>query len=337
MNYNDIKYFHLLWIIVPILILFFYSENKGKGFGSLPLSSEGTRNGASLLSGPFTKWKKIRLIKLFLYIGGIFFLATALAGPRWGMKEQVIERKGIDIVVAIDLSKSMLTADISPSRIERAKYELSAFIDSRKGDRIGIVAFSGGAVIVCPLTMDYGAAKNLMKGLNAGVLPSQGTDLAGAIELASDMMKNYGGREKIIVLLTDGEDMKGDPLTAAARASKKGASVYTIGFGTEKGGPIPVYGRDGKIKDYKKNRQGNTVISRLDGALLKKIAEKGSGMSFKGAAAISRLTAELEKKDKSVISSKLFTLLEERFQYPLFLAFIFLSFEMLLRPVRKGQ
>lgn len=253
---------------------------------------------------------------------GLLFIVFALAGPRWGTTEQVIERRGIDIVVALDLSKSMQTADITPNRLERAKLELSDFIDSRRGDRIGIVAFAGRAVVACPLTMDYGAAKNFLRGLSAGMIPAGGTNLSGAIEVSMNLMKGYGGREKVVVILTDGEDTLGDPAGAAKEAAEKGVNIFTIGFGTKNGGPIPVYDKTGKVKDYRRDRSGKTVISRFDAASLERIASAGGGASFVGASAVSRLAAEIEKRDKSLISSKLFTLLEERFQYPLFFAFL---------------
>ena len=251
------------------------------------------------------------------------------------MKEQLIERHGIDIVIALDLSRSMLTADLSPSRIDRAKLELSSFIDSRRGDRIGIVAFAGKAIVACPLTLDYGAAKNFLKGLNVGMIPTQGTDLAGAINVSNDLLAGYAGREKVIVLLTDGEDTVGDPLKVASEVAGKGVSIYTLGFGTKSGGPIPVYDRAGKIIDYKKDKVGETIISRINAPLLTNIAVKGGGKSFHGGAAVSQLMDDLEKKEKTLMSSKMYTLLEERFQYPLFLSFILFTLAFLIPERRK--
>jgi len=316
MNPGKPEYLHLLWILLPVALLFFYGERRAGA-----LSDKKT-----ILAKAGHRGKAMRWLKYALQLSGLFFLAIAVAGPRWGMKEELVERRGIDIVVALDLSKSMLAADIQPSRIERAKMELSDFIDSRRGDRVGIVAFAGTAVVACPLTMDYGAAKNFLRGLEAGMIPSPGTDLAGAIAVSSDLLKGFAGREKVVVLLTDGEDTLGDPAKAASDAAGKGISLYMLGFGSGKGAPIPIHDKAGKIVDYKKDRSGNVVISRLEGEVLAKIARLGGGASFMGGDAVSRLSEELGKKEKSLIASKMFRLMEERFQYPLFLSLLcFLS------------
>jgi len=266
---------------------------------------------------------------------GYIFIVISLAGPRWGVRETVAEKRGIDIVVALDLSKSMLTQDISPSRMERAKLELASFIDSRQGDRIGLTGFAGSAFLACPLTTDYSAAKSFLHNLSADTISSPGTALARAIDLSADLLKESDGRGKIIVLLTDGEETIGDPLRAAAEAEEKGIMIYTIGFGTKDGGPIPVYDRNRKIIDYRKDKKGRIVISKFDGSLLKNLAAEGGGKFFYGADSVSRLAAEIEKKDKQLLASKLIRLMEERFRYPLIIALIFLSINMLLSERRK--
>lgn len=332
MNFSDKEWLNLLWFFLPAIILFYYAEKKGGRFSI----KRGDHEGMSLLGQRYAWLKTGRILKNILFLAGLTFLVMAMAGPRWGIKERMVERKGIDIVVALDLSKSMLTADITPSRIVRAKMELSSFIDSRRGDRIGIVAFAGTAVVACPLTMDYGAARNFLKNLEAGMIPRGGTDLSGAIRVAAKMMEGQAGREKVVVILSDGEDTIGDPLGAAREAAQMGLSIYALAFGSKDGGPVPIIGEDGKIADYKRDKEGIPVISRVDEKILTDIAAQGGGKSFQGAAAVSQLAEDLDRKDKSVISSKLFTLLEERFQYPLVLAFILLSLEMLIPLRRKG-
>ena len=330
MNFSEKEWLSLLWLFLPAIVLFVYAEKKYGRFSAWPESKEE----APLIRKKYAYLKRGLFLKNSLFLLGLAFLVLAMVGPKWGIKERIVERKGIDVVVALDLSKSMLTADITPSRIVRAKMELSALIDSRRGDRIGIVAFAGTAVVACPLTMDYGAAKNFLKNLEAGMIPRGGTDLSGPIKVASDMMRGQAGREKVIVLLTDGEDTIGDPLRAAEEAAENGISVYALAFGTKGGGPVPIMGKDGKIEDYKRGKEGTPVISRVDDKILNEIAKKGGGKSFLGGTAVTQLAAELDRKDKSVISSRLFTLMEERFQYPLMLAFIFLSLEMLI-PLRR--
>lgn len=333
MNFSDATFLHFLWFILPFTLLHLYRDRRAKSFAVQ--KKAGKKDAPSLLLDSYLAIHLIRHVNFSIFIVAFIFLVIAMAGPRWGMKEQLIERHGIDIVIALDLSRSMLTADLSPSRIDRAKLELSSFIDSRRGDRIGIVAFAGKAIVACPLTLDYGAAKNFLKGLNVGMIPTQGTDLAGAINVSNDLLAGYAGREKVIVLLTDGEDTVGDPLKVASEVAGKGVSIYTLGFGTKSGGPIPVYDRAGKIIDYKKDKVGETIISRINAPLLTNIAVKGGGKSFHGGAAVSQLMDDLEKKEKTLMSSKMYTLLEERFQYPLFLSFILFTLAFLIPERRK--
>lgn len=334
MNFSDAIFLHFLWLLIPFTLLHLHRDRRAKGFCARE-KSEKRREASTLILEGYLAIRRTRHVRHALFAAAFVLLVIAMAGPRWGMKERLVEKRGIDIVVAFDLSRSMLTADLSPSRIDRAKMELSSFIDSRKGDRIGIVAFAGDAVVACPLTLDYGAAKNFLKALNVGMISRQGTDLAGAIRLSNDLLAGYAGREKVIVLLTDGEDTAGDPVKVASNAAEKGAAVYTLGFGTKNGGPIPVYDRDGKMIDYKKNKSGETVISRVNAPLLAEISLKGGGKSFQGSGAVSQLRDELEKKEKTLMSSRLYTLLEERFQYPLFLAFLLLTLELFMPERRK--
>ncbi|MBE9503126.1 MAG: VWA domain-containing protein [Proteobacteria bacterium] len=319
---------------MPLTLLHLYRDRRAKNFAVQ--KKAGKKDTPSLLLDSYLAIHMRRHGKFSIFAAAVIFLVIAMAGPRWGMKEQLIERRGIDIVIALDLSRSMLTADLSPSRIDRAKLELSSFIDSRHGDRIGIVAFAGKAIVACPLTLDYGAAKNFLKGLDVGMIPTQGTDLAGAINVSNDLLAGYAGREKVIVLLTDGEDTVGDPLKVASEVADKGVSVYTLGFGTKSGGPIPVYDRAGKIIDYKKGKGGETIISRINAPLLTNLAVKGGGKSFHGGSAVSQLMDDLEKKEKTLMSSKMYTFLDERFQYPLFLSFLLFTLAFLIPERRKG-
>ena len=323
-------YLRLLWVIVPLVLIYLYADKRGRLFAGRDRAAAGNIPGRI-----YGSIRGMRIFRQLLFILGVAFLVFASAGPKWGMKEQLVERKGIDIVLALDLSKSMLATDISPSRLERAKLELSRFIDSRQGDRIGLVAFAGGAVVACPLTVDYLAAKNFLRSLDTDIMPQGGTDIAGAIKISSELMKGYAGREKVIVILTDGEDTAGDPVAVAEEAAGEGISIYALGFGSRDGSPIPVYGKNGRVADYKKDKDGKTVISRLDGKLLANIADGGRGKSFMGPSAVSSLAAELGRKEKSVISSKMFTLMEERFQYPLFIALLFFLAEALIPERRK--
>ena len=324
-------YLLFLWIIAPLVLIYLYVDKRGRLFAG----QDKAKAARTIPGRVYNSLRLIRIFKQVLFSLGIAFLIFAMAGPKWGMKEQLVERKGIDIVLALDLSKSMLATDIAPSRLERAKLELSRFIDSRRGDRIGLVAFAGGAVVACPLTVDYLAAKNFLRSLDTDMMPQGGTDIAGAIKISSDLMKGYAGREKVIVILTDGEDTVGDPAAVARDAASEGISIYALGFGSRDGSPIPVYDKNGKVADYKKDKSGKTIISRLGGKLLADISNSGNGKSFIGSSAVSSLAAELDRKEKSIISSKMFTLMEERFQYPLFISLLFFLLEAFIPERRK--
>ncbi len=221
-------YLMFLWVIAPLVLIYLYVDKRGRLFAG----QDKARASKTIPGRVYDSLRAMRIFKQVLFSLGIAFLIFAMAGPKWGMKEQLVERKGIDIVLALDLSKSMLATDISPSRLERAKLELSRFIDSRRGDRIGLVAFAGGAVVACPLTVDYLAAKNFLRSLDTDMMPQGGTDIAGAIKISSDLMKGYAGREKVIVILTDGEDTAFDPVAAARDAACEGRSIYALGFGS---------------------------------------------------------------------------------------------------------
>ncbi|MDT8317360.1 MAG: VWA domain-containing protein [bacterium] len=327
------RYLSFLWLIIPLALIYIYADRRGRLFAG----RDRDKSAMTIPGRVYSSLRAVRVFKQLLFSLGIAFLIFALAGPKWGMKEQLVERKGIDIVLALDLSKSMLATDISPSRLERAKLELSRFIDSRQGDRIGLVAFAGGAVVACPLTVDYLAAKNFLRSLDTDLMPQGGTDIAGAIKISSDLMKGYVGREKVMVILTDGEDTVGDAEAVARDAASEGMAIYTLGFGSRDGSPIPVYDKNGKVADYKKDKSGKTVISRLGGKLLSDIANSGNGKSFMGSSAVSSLAAELDRKEKSIISSKMFTLMEERFQYPLFIALLFFLAEAFIPERRKDS
>ena len=324
-------YLIFLWVIAPLVLIYLYVDKRGRLFAG----QDKARASKTIPGRVYNSLRAMRIFKQVLFSLGIAFLIFAMAGPKWGMKEQLVERKGIDIVLALDLSKSMLATDISPSRLERAKLELSRFIDSRRGDRIGLVAFAGGAVVACPLTVDYLAAKNFLRSLDTNMMPQGGTDIAGAIKISSDLMKGYAGREKVVVILTDGEDTAYDPVAAARDAASEGISIYALGFGSRDGSPIPVYDKNGKIADYKKDKSGKTIISRLGGKLLVDISNSANGKSFIGSSAVSSLAVELSRKEKSIISSKMFTLMEERFQYPLFISLLFFLLEAFIPERRK--
>ncbi|MEI6899522.1 MAG: VWA domain-containing protein [Bacteroidota bacterium] len=271
------------------------------------------------------------LFKFSLLLISMAFLILALAGLQTGSKLEKVQRKGIDIMIALDVSNSMLAEDIKPTRLERAKQAISKLIEDLEGDRIGIVVFAGKAYMQLPITTDYAAAKLFLSTINTGIISTQGTDIGSAIEMSA---ASFGQTKhnKAIIIITDGEDHQGNVLEQTETAVKNGIFVYTIGMGSAEGAPIPIY--NGAVQTgYKKDREGNTVVSRLDETLLQRIASVGKGMYVRANTSetgLQKIFEELNKIQKSEIESKLYSDYEERFTYFLLLGLFFLLLEIII-------
>lgn len=216
------------------------------------------------------------------YTMALVFFALALAQPQCGEKAEVAKRRGIDVVVALDASKSMYARDVTPSRLERAKLELTTLLDSLKGDRVGLVVFAGDAFIQCPLTSDYAAAKLFLRAVDPETMPQGGTNIGAALELSRQVLENAdrGAKDRVVVLLSDGEDLSGDISEGISALKELNARVLAIGIGSESGEPIPIINKNGDVAGYKKDENGITVISRLDRAGLTRIATETGGEFF---------------------------------------------------------
>jgi len=332
MRVESPEYLYLLFLI-PLLFLFFlYTQRRKKArlktFGNLKLLER--------LSLSHSKGKEY--LKFALIVGAIFFAIVALARPQFGTKLQTLHRKGVDVFIALDTSKSMLAEDIKPNRLIKAKHLLSSLIDRLEGDRIGIIAFAGDSFIQCPLTLDYGAAKLFLDILDTDTIPRPGTAIADAIEKATKSFITKELKYKVLVLLTDGEDHEGDPIKAAEEAAKQGIVIHTIGFGSTKGAPIPIKDENGRITGYKKDRRGNVIMSKLDEVTLEKIALVTNGNYYRatsGEIEVKALAEEIDNMEKKEQQSKKFTQYEEKFQYPLALSIILLSISTLMGEGRK--
>jgi len=269
------------------------------------------------------------VIKFILYTLAISALIMTLTDLQSGSKIEKIKRKGIDLMICLDVSNSMLTQDIRPNRLEMAKQSLSKLIDRLEGDRIGLIVFAGKAYTQLPITTDYAAAKLFISTVNTGMVPTQGTAIGEAIKLAAS---SFGDTKhnRAIVLITDGEDHQGQVLEQAEAASKAGIILYTIGMGLPEGAPIPVIVDDIQI-GFKKDRDGNTIISKLDETILKQIASVGKGMYVRASnteAGLNTVFNDLEKIEKSDIESKQFSDFESRFQYFAGLALLILVLDL---------
>jgi Ca-activated chloride channel family protein len=280
---------------------------------------------------PYASRRK-RIIKVVLFLLGFSSLILALCNLQTGSKLTEVKREGADIIVCLDVSNSMLAQDLSPNRLTRAKLALEKMIDLLEGDRLGLVIFAGEAYVQLPITTDYSAAKMFLESIGPGMVPVQGTNLGDAIRKASESFSNDEGKNRAIILITDGENHEPEALEAAVEADKKGIMVNTIGIGSQNGVPIPLV-ENGVVKGYRKDRQGQTVVTRLNADSLKAIASKANGVYVQASQTDLGLGAVLDKideLDKAQLESKMYTDYEDQFQWFLGLALILFFIEFLI-------
>ena len=255
------------------------------------------------LSTSVSPWR--RLAKVLILLLAIAFLFVALARPQWGHKLEHVERRGLDLVLLQDISLSMLAEDIKPNRLVRSRHEIASFLESLTGDRVGLVAFSGEAQVMVPLTLDYGTVQMMLRELEPGWL-MPGTNLEKAIRKGMDLFRNSGGAGKysVMVLMSDGEELEDAAVNAAKEAAEMGIRIYTVGIGSREGVPIPVKTKNGEVA-YKKDMQGNIVTTRLEDGTLQEIASATGGLYFYASPGEFQLQkvlteiATLEKKDQA--------------------------------------
>ncbi len=268
-----------------------------------------------------------RMVQAGCYVLAYVFIVLALAGPRWGYHWQEMHRQGVDLFVALDLSKSMLAQDVKPSRLERAKIEISDMLDALPSDRVGIIAFSGESFMACPLTLDHEVAKMFLDDLKVGQIDRGGTDIGSAVQRALKSFTGEDGAHKAIVLVSDGEDLEGRGLAIARKAKEAGVKIFCVGIGSATGAPIPVHDEEGH-QTFLKDRAGQTVVSKLGGESLQKIAlETGgayaqiSGGAFQMASLYKNEISKMDKADFGETRKKVF---ESRFQWALSVALLLL-------------
>jgi len=280
-----------------------------------------------------------RTLRAVVVAAAVLCLVVALAGPMWGFRWQEVHREGIDLVVAIDTSRSMLSNDVKPSRLARAKLAVQDLLAQLHGDRVALVAFAGSAFVQCPLTLDYGAVAQSLDAFDVGLIPRGGTALATAIETSLAAFEGREGKHQAVVLITDGEDHEGKVDEASRQAGERGVKIYTVGIGTGEGELIP-----GESGGFVKDRSGQVVKSRLDEDTLRKIATDTGGVYLHATGAAFDLGElyrdHLSALDKRELASTLERRFEQRFQIPLALAFALLVLEPLIgnrrRPQRHG-
>lgn len=312
-------WFYLLALIPVMLVIFLFIQlwksSKQKRFADKSLFSRLVPDKSSFKP----------LLKLIVLLLAFSSLTIALVNPKIGTKLETIKREGVDIVFAVDVSKSMLAEDIAPNRMEKSKRLVSEIISQLASDRVGIIAYAGTAFPQLPITTDFASAKMFLQGMNTNMLSSQGTAIDEAIKLAKSYYDDEEQTNRVLFIISDGEDHSENSASIAEEAKSEGIKIFTIGVGTEKGGPIPIK-RNGIIQTYKKNQAGEVVITRLDENTLKGIAKEANGEYFNGnntQEVVDFVKETLSEMDKTEFEAKEFADYKDQFQW-------FLGFGILL-------
>ena len=311
LRYDNIEFLYLLPLI-PLLIIgiIMYSKwqkNSILKFGDINLLNQ-------LMQSHSIFRKKI---KNTLFVLAITFLIVGLSNPQVGTKMEEVKREGVDLMIAIDLSYSMMAQDIKPNRLERAKQAISRLIDKLEGDRIGLVVFAGEAYVQLPITTDYSAAKLFLSTVNTSIIPTQGTKIGNAIDLCSKSFDKENAQSKAIIIITDGETHDEEAIESAKKAKEEGIYIHTLGMGLTKGGPIPIYNKYGSTSEFRKDREGNIIITKLNESMLEEIALAGEGTYIRAnnsKSGLSSLFEEINKMEKKEIGTMIFTNYKDRFQ-----------------------
>jgi len=318
-------WFWLLLIPLGMLLLFLWTQlwkkRTKRKFSDLKLLKR--------LSPDQSLFKSV--LKFITLSLGFICLIIALVNPKIGTSLQTVKREGVDIVFAIDVSKSMLAEDIAPNRLEKAKQLTTQIINNLVSDRVGIIAYAAKAVPQLPITTDYSAAKMFLQNMNTDMLSSQGTAIDEAIQLSRSYYNDEEQTNRVLVIISDGEDHNNLSLDVAEAAAKEGIKIFTIGVGTEKGGPIPIK-RNGIVMSYKKDQNDATVITKLNKKTLSEIADEANGTYVDGkntSDVIETVGEILNKMDKKEFEAKEFAEFKDQFQWFLGLGLFFLILDVL--------
>lgn len=279
-----------------------------------------------------------RRTKAALWLAAVALLIVGLARPVWGVDVNVIETQGVAVMVALDVSNSMNAADVLPSRLERAKLGIRALIEQLEGNEVGLILFAGTAFVQFPLTTDLSSADTFIKAASSAAISRQGTDIEAALRLGNEAFDQRRAAQRIVVLLSDGENFEGDPLRAAAEAAQQNITVYTIGYGGMQGEAVPILDEAGNVVGYKSAPDGDVVLSALDENTLRAIAELTGGTYQRAAAdgsEIAGIVGQIRQREGSSLENRAQNRGIERFGIFVALALLALSLDMLLPETRR--
>lgn len=314
-------YFAYAFGLIPLLIIVYVAINKRR---KKALETFGQSSVINQLFPDVSNAK--RIWKFILFLTAFVFLIIGIINPQSGSKLEEVKRKGADLMICLDVSNSMKAEDLQPNRLERAKQAINKLVDKLEGDRIGIIVFGGDAYVQLPITTDYAASKLFLESINTDMIPTQGTAIGKAIDLAIESFGKDEGKNKAIVIITDGENHEDDAIKAAEMAVEKGISINTIGMGSAEGAPIPIY-RGSTREGFRKDKNGNTVMTKLNEQMLIEIASAGGGVFVRANnsdAGLNQVLDAIEKLEKKEFESKMYSDYEDLFQWFIAIAFLLL-------------
>lgn len=315
---------HVLFALglLPLLVLSFVVAERGRRRHLEAMV--GNLDGPAVMGAGFER----RLLYMMALVMAVALLVLAAARPQWGTKLEQVQSRGIDILIAVDVSESMRATDVSPSRMAKARQQVDKFLNLLEGDRVGLIAFAGSAYTYCPLTVDYSAIRLFLNSLEPGAIADGGTNIPAAVQKAIEVFdRSESSASRILVVFSDGENHEADPVPIVKEAVSKGISVYTIGIGniSKAGARIPLEDETGNLT-YKLDQQDNLVITKLDEATLQAIAKEGGGQYYRVSEAGTELVEiykKLTAQEEAEFSSRVFHQKEDRYQIPLVVGLFF--------------
>ncbi len=319
----------ILWglLIIPMLFLIFWISRRLRYEALRKFGNPETLNPLML------EYSSSRPVVKFVFLNiALIAMIFALSGPQFGSRLQEIKRKGVEIIIALDVSNSMMAEDIQPNRLERAKQAISKLVDRLTNDKIGLIVFAGDAYTQVPITMDYVSTKMFLSTITCDIVPKQGTAIGSAIDLGMKSFSPDNESSKVLIIITDGENHEGDAIAMAKQAREKGITIHTIGLGLPDGAPIPVYSGSG-TRSYLKDQDGNTVISKLNENMLNQVSAAGGGMYIRSTntrLGLNLLFDEIDKMEKKELEARIYSEYEERYQYLAGIAFLFLLVDLFI-------
>ena len=322
-RFADPNFLYLL-ILLPFLVALYLYSNYHRRQNIRKYGDP------ALLKGLMPTISKYRPdIKFWLTFAALTLVILMLARPQFGSKMETVKRSGVEAVIALDISNSMLAEDVTPSRLDKSKKLISRLVDTFNNDKVGLIVFAGDAFTQLPITSDYVSAKMFLETINPSLITTQGTDIGAAIRLAMKSFTPQEGVGRAIIVITDGENHEGGAVEAAKAAAEKGIQVSVLGVGMPEGAPIPVEGTN----DYRRDREGNVIVTRLNEGMCQEIAKDGKGIYVRvdnSNSAQKAISQEISKMAKSDVESKIYTDFNEQFQAIAWISLLLLLAEMLI-------